>query len=433
MQLTTPTPLSKYKIMSINPQSSSNNISVSQVQQQIQDEIAPISDCVHININTGLNRILAKDIFATMNVPAFDNAAMDGFAFCAKDLVLHQELTIVGQSHAGHPFSGKLQPGQAIRITTGAPMPNHADSVLPQELAVLKDTSILTMNNISVQAGQHRRLRGEDIAAGNKVMDKGRRLGPAELGMLASLGLSTVPVRRKLRVAIFSTGDELREIGHSLDHSSVYDSNRVTLQALLNQFGAEVLDLGVLADNQGTIETALKNNANQVDAMITSGGVSAGAADFTRKVMEQLGQIHFWSINMRPGRPLTFGSIAKNQHTEKTYLFGLPGNPVAMMVSFYFFVRPALQLLSGSQISMPPSINAKVTHAINKKVGRTEFQRGVYRIAPDGQLQVSLTGEQGSAMLSSMTLANCLVILDPEQENIIAGDTVKVMLFEGLN
>jgi len=411
---------------------SSASFSVSEVQQQIRHAIVPIPDSQKISLGAGLNRILATDIIAAINVPTFDNSAMDGFAFCSHDVGQYRELTVVGQSYAGHPFHGQLQPGQAIRITTGARMPNYADSVLPQEFAVLKNVSSLLTQNIVIESGQNRRLCGEDIALGSTVMSKGTRLGPAELGLLASLGLSTVSVQRKLRVAIFSTGDELRSLDQPLDNGCVYDSNRVALHAMLNQFGAEVSDLGVLLDDPESIGTALKNVVNQVDVIITSGGISAGAADFTRQVMQQLGQMNFWSINMRPGRPLAFGSINKNQLSDRTYVFGLPGNPVAMMVSFYFFVRPALQLLSGSSVSMPPTINAKSNHAIAKKSGRTEFQRGICAVDSAGDLRVSVTGEQGSAMLSSMTRANCLIVLSAEQESIVADDKVQVMLFEGL-
>lgn len=416
---------------------SSASFSVAEVQQHIQDAILPIADSQQIDLRGGLNRILSADIIAPMNVPAFDNSAMDGFAFCAQDVESHQELTIVGQSYAGHPFHGQLQPGQAIRITTGAAMPTHADCVLPQEFATLKDAATLVTHNVVIQTGQNRRRCGEDIAFGSTVLCKGRRLGPAELGLLASLGISAISVQRQLRVAIFSTGDELRGPGQSLqalNGGGIYDSNRVTLHAMLTRFGADVLDLGVLADEPAIIETALKNSVDQVDVIITSGGISAGAADFTKQVMQQLGQMNFWSINMRPGRPLAFGSINKNGSDCPTYVFGLPGNPVAMMVSFYFFVRPALQLLSGSGVSMPPTAIAISTQAIAKKSGRTEFQRGVCTVDTNGSgaLQVSSTGEQGSAMLSSMTRANCLIILGPEQENIVAGDKVKVMLFEGL-
>ncbi|MET3107185.1 molybdopterin molybdotransferase [Oxalobacteraceae bacterium GrIS 2.11] len=410
------------------PLPQSTTLSVAQVQQHINTAITAVSGSEQITLSDGLNRILDSDIVADIDVPPFDNSAMDGYAFCAQDLELHHVLTIVGQAYAGHPFPGQLQSGQAVRITTGAPLPDYADSVLPQEQAVVTDSSTLAMQGISVQAGQHKRRRGEDIAAGTVAINQGIRLGPVELGLLASIGVTTISVKRKVQVAIFSTGDELITAGEQLSAATVYDSNRVTLRALLIQCGAEVLDLGVLEDNPATIEAALRDAANRTDLIITSGGVAGGAADFTKQVMRQLGQINFWSVNMRPGRPLAFGAIDKNNQHEKTYLFGLPGNPVAMMISFHLFVRPALQLLSGSQINEPLQIKAITNGAIYKKSGRTEFQRGIVKIDVDGTLRVTVFSEQGSAMLSSMMRANCLVVLSEEQENIAAGDTVKIIL-----
>ena len=256
-------------------------------------------------------------------------------------------------------------------------------------------------------------------------------MGAAELGVLAALGLTEVSVIRRVKVAIFSTGDELRLSGQPLGPGCVYDSNRLTLQAMLTQAGAEVLDLGVLPDDPAAIETALRQVMHQVDMMITSGGMAGGAADFTAQVMQKLGQMQFWSVAMRPGRPLAFGQIFRPQSLDTTTVFGLPGNPVAMMISFYLFVRPALQCLSGATIEMPPTIKAIARHAISKKIGRTEFQRGFYSF-DDGVLQVSSTGEQGSNMLSSMVRANCLIMLAPELGDIAAGETVGILLFQGL-
>lgn len=403
---------------------------VAQVQQQIQDTISPVGEFEQISAGQGLNRILACDVVAGIDVPAFDNAAMDGYAFAERDLRQHAELTIAGRSHAGHPFQKRLQPGQAVRITTGAQMPDFADSVLPQELATVREDSILDMRDIKIRRGQHRRMRGEDLAAGKLALTKGTRLGPAELGLLAALGQTEIAVQRPLRVAIFSTGDELRLPGRQLDPGCVYDSNRVTLHAMLTRFGAQVLDLGILPDDPVEIKSAILNIVPQTDVIITSGGVSNGAADFTRQVLQQSGHINFWSVNMRPGRPLAFGQIKNNQYSS--YVFGLPGNPVAMMAGFYFFVRPALQLLSGSPVGMTPPVKAIANMDIPKKAGRTEFQRGICKISSNGNLHVSLTGEQGSGMLSSMAVANCLIVLSPEQENIVSGDTVKVLIFEGL-
>ncbi|PRC92227.1 gephyrin-like molybdotransferase Glp [Solimicrobium silvestre] len=416
--------------MSKTSQPSTVNLSVSQAQQQIQAAMQPIADAQQISLRSALDRIASSDIIAPMNVPAFDNSAMDGYAFCAQDLALNTQLNLVGSALAGHPYQASLQVGQAIRITTGAKIPERCDTVIPQELAVLIDANTLDMRNIVVRAGEHKRNCGEDLRMGEIAITKGCRLGPAQLGLLASLGIAEVSVQRRLRVAIFSTGDELRSIDQALDGSSVYDSNRVTLHAMLTRFGAEVIDLGVLADNPAELESALLNIAPQVDAIITSGGVASGAADYTKQVMQTLGEITFWAINMRPGRPFAFGKIAGK--LKDTYLFGLPGNPVAVMVSFYFFVRPALQKLSGAPISNIPQINAIASQPISKKMGRTEFQRGICKVNPQGQLEVSITEKQGSGILSSMSQANCMVVLNETQADIQAGDTVKLVLFEGL-
>jgi len=405
-------------------------LSVDEAQQQVQSAILPITDSEQIALGQALDRITADNIVAPINVPAFDNSAMDGYAFCAQDLTTNKQLHIVGSAFAGHPYQGPMQSGQAIRITTGAPIPDRCDAVLPQELAVLANAHTLDMRNIEVHAGQHRRRCGEDLKMGDIAIAKGCRLKPAELGLLASLGISNVKVRRRLRVALFSTGDELRSVGQTLDSGCIYDSNRVTLHGMLNRFGAEVVDLGVLADNPLELRTALQNISSQVDVIITSGGVAEGAADYTKQVMQELAEMTFLSINMRPGRPFAFGKMV--QSNGNTFLFGLPGNPVAVMVSFYFFVRPALQLRGGERISVPIPINAIAAHRISKKVGRTEFQRGICTVTEHGQLCVTMTGEQGSGILSSMSRANCLVVLKPEQSNIATGDAVQLILFEGL-
>ncbi len=413
-------------------QSATDNLPVSDVQKQIQDAITPITDSEKIDLSGALNRILAADVVATIDVPAFDNAAMDGYAFSGTDAQQHQLLKIVGRSYAGHPFSGPLQAGQAIRITTGAPVPLNADTILPHELAVLTDDNLLDVRPVNFRTGQNRRRRGEDIAKGSVGLHKGTRLSPAELGLLASLGVPEVQVQRRLRVAIFSTGDELRTPGQAMNEGGVFDSNRISLGAMLTLSGAEVIDLGVLIDDPAEIESALRKAAQDVDVIITSGGVSAGDADYTKQVMQRLGQMNFWSVNMRPGRPLAFGQIRTTVRPATTYIFGLPGNPVAMMVSFYFFVRPALQLLSGTQVKMPPQIPAIATEAMPKKIGRTEFQRGICKLNAEGQMTVSSTGMQGSGMLSSMTQANCLIVLPSGQGAVSAGDRVHLVLFDGL-
>ncbi len=400
--------------------------SFSQARQQLQTALQCITATEIVTVGTALERFCAENIHAPVNVPAFDNAAMDGYAFRAQDLNNHDELTLVGTALAGHAFEAPLKPGQALRITTGAPMPAGCDSVLPLEQAVLENSTTLNMRQIPIHAGQHRRCCGEDLTIGTTAIEKGRRLGPAELGLLAALGMSEILVQKRLRVAIFSTGDELNVAGHELGSGQIYDSNRITLHAMLTRLGAEITDLGVLSDDPETLTETLRLSAPQVDVILTSGGVSAGAADFTRQAFQRLGDMHFLAIQMRPGKPLAFGRIP--HLTGNTYVFGLPGNPVAMMMSFIFLVRPALQLLAGAQFTPVPLIQAKATEAIYKKTGRTEFQRGNYDFQ---QCQVTPTDKQGSAMLTSMVQANCILVLPDEQTNIVPGDTISVVLMQG--
>lgn len=406
-------------------------LSVTQVQQTIAQAIRPLTGQQSCLLSESLHRVLSVPILAPLDVPAFDNSAMDGYAFGAADLGRQATLTLVGRAHAGHPYAAELVSGQAIHITTGAALPAGADTVIAQELAKLDDPVTLRLTGQQLRPGQNRRSRGEDLAKGRVALPQGTTLGAAELGVLAALGMTEVSVIRRVRVAIFSTGDELCLPGQTLGPGCVYDSNRLTLQALLTRAGADVLDLGVLPDDPAAIETALQQIMHQVDMMITSGGMAGGAADFTAQVMQKLGQMQFWSVAMRPGRPLAFGQIIQPQSGNSTTVFGLPGNPVAMMISFYLFVRPALQRLSGATVEMTPAVKAVARQAISKKVGRTEFQRGCYSF-DDGVLVVSSTGEQGSNMLSSMVQANCLIMLAPELGDIAAGDTVGILLFQGL-
>ena len=408
-----------------------HSLSVTQVQQAIQQVLTPLTGQQQCTLAESYLRVLAVPILAPMDVPAFDNSAMDGYAFGAADLGRYDTLTVVGRAHAGHPFERQLQNGEAIHITTGAALPSGADTIIPQELAQLDDAVTLSLRGQQLRPGQHRRVRGEDLALGGVALNQGTTLGAPELGVLAALGLAEVNVVRRARVAIFSTGDELRLPGQPLLHGCVYDSNRIALQTMLTQAGADVLDLGVLPDDPVVIEAALNQVMHQTDMIITSGGMAGGAADFTAQVMQKLGKMQFWSVAMRPGRPLAFGQITHPYANETTTVFGLPGNPVAMMISFYLFVRPALQRISGAAVGMTPTIKAIAQQGIAKKVGRTEFQRGIYSLE-DGVLHVSSTGEQGSNRLSSMVQANCLMMLMPEQGDVIAGDAVSILLFQGL-
>lgn len=302
--------------------------------------------------------------------------------------------------------------------------------MLPQEIAQTATAEAVTLPSRSARAGDNLRRAGEDLAKGQAALTQGRILTPADLGLIASLGIGQISVMRKLRVAHFSTGDELRSVGQALDEGSVYDSNRYTLHGMLVRAGFEPLDLGVIKDDPVSIEAAFRQACEQADAVITSGGVSAGDADHTRKMMDKLGDVAFWKLAMRPGRPLAFGSL--QAHGRTALMFGLPGNPVAVMVSFYFFARPALMKLAGATPSALPMLRAKSLSDIRKKAGRTEYQRGIATTTADGQLTVKITGAQGSGILSSMSEANCMIVLSDHQTSIQANDLVDILMFDGL-
>jgi molybdopterin molybdotransferase len=395
-----------------------------------------------VALDQGLNRVLASDVLSPIDVPAADNSAMDGFAFRGAELNSGPltQLMVVGTVFAGTPFTGSLAAGQCLKIMTGALMPSQCDTVIPQEMTQqlpLAGDGIerIQFESSAVSSGENRRLRGEDLAQGSVAIAAGRMLRPSDLGLAASLGINTLTVKRKLRVAILSSGNELRPLGVALDSGSIYDSNRYSLMGLLNRLGLDVLDCGIIQDDPLALKTAFTKAALKADVIISSGGVSVGEADFTKQVMQELGDVGFWKIAMRPGRPMAFGILkpVPNQTPPRTTLFfGLPGNPVAVMVTFYQFVQSALLQLSGATQLRPPLTQAIASAAIRKKPGRTEYQRGILEIGPDGRAQVRVTGSQGAGILRSMSEANCFIVLGHEQGNIAAGDLVNVVLFEGL-
>jgi molybdopterin molybdotransferase len=397
---------------------------VRDAQRIIHDFIKPVSGTEQLGLLSALERVLAEDIISPISVPSHDNSAMDGYALRGSDLSADQPTTlaVIGTVYAGRPSHAVPGAGECVRIMTGGVMPAGCDSVIPQEhVAAIADDSITIAAGV-IRTGDNRRFAGEDLMAGSAALKAGRIIGPADLGLLASLGIATVPVRRRLRVAFFSTGDELRSIGQPLDAGCVYDSNRYTLFGMLTRLGCEIIDMGIVRDDPQALEDALRSACEQADAIVTSGGVSVGAADYTR-------DITFWKIGMRPGRPLAFGRIASGGHSA--FLFGLPGNPVAVMVSFYFFARAALLRMMGAE-SAQLMVKVRSAGAIRKKPGRTEYQRGILARGADGSQAVSITGAQGSGILRSMVEANCMVVLHDEQGNIAAGDMVDVLLFEGL-
>ncbi len=407
-------------------------MTVPQAQKIIHDFVQPISSIERVAIRSALDRTLAADITSTIDVPANDNSAMDGYALRGDDLAADKALTlrIVGSVHAGQQFDGAVAAGECVRIMTGAAMPADCDTVIPQEFTENQSDAAVTIPAGRVRRGDNRRLRGEDLRNGQIALRAGKILRPADIGMLASLGVAEIPVQRRLRVAFFSTGDELRSVGEQLDPGCVYDSNRYTLYGMLTRLGCDIIDMGVVRDDPVAMEAAFRSACEHADAVITSGGVSVGAADYTKQTMTKLGDMLFWKIGMRPGRPMAFGRIAS--HDRGAYLFGLPGNPVAVMVSFYFFVRDALLRMSGADASPLPRLQATSLSAIRKKPGRTEYQRGILAPDSDGVWKVKLTGAQGSGILRSMSDANCIIVLDDAQGDVAAGDPVQVVLFDGL-
>ena len=405
-----------------------NALPVAQAQEFIARLVPRVTAIESIALRSSLGRVLARDIVSQIDVPAHDNSAMDGYALRGADLQASGDtvLRVAGTGFAGQNFSGPVPAGCCVRIMTGSVMPEGLDTVVPQEFTKSDGEQSVRIPANVVRTGDNRRLKGEDLARGSSALRAGRLLRPADLGMLASLGQAEVPVFRKLRVAFFSTGDELRSIGEPLDTGCVYDSNRYTIWGMLQRLGCEVIDLGVVRDDPAALRAAFSEAAASADAVITSGGVSVGEADHTKKIMAELGDVLFWRIAMRPGRPMAIGRV------NNAVLFGLPGNPVAVMVTFYAFVRDALRAMSGAVEPPQPLLRAACTTALRKKPGRTEYQRGIVARAADGRWQVAITGSQGSGILSSMSAANGMVVLHHEQGNVDAGDEVDVIPFDGL-
>ena len=408
-----------------------NALPVEQAQEFIARLVPQVSAVESVALRSSLGRVLARDIVSLIDVPSHDNSAMDGYALRGSELASSGDtlLTIAGTGFAGQAFDGKVPAKHCVRIMTGAVMPAGLDTVVPQEFTKA-DGNTLRIPAGVVRTGDNRRLAGEDLSRGSSALRAGRLLRPADLGLLASLGRAEVPVFRKLRVAFFSTGDELRSIGEPLDAGCVYDSNRYTIWAMLQRLGCEVIDLGVIRDEPAALRAAFSDAAASADAVITSGGVSVGEADHTKQVMAELGDVLFWRIAMRPGRPMAIGRITDRGH--EAILFGLPGNPVAVMVTFYAFVRDALRAMSGAAPEPLPLLRAACVTALRKKPGRTEYQRGIVSRTADGTWQVAITGSQGSGILSSMSAANGMVVLHHGQGNVDAGGLVDVIPFDGL-
>ncbi|QXZ10466.1 molybdopterin molybdenumtransferase MoeA [Comamonas sp. Y33R10-2] len=441
-------------------------LTTTQVHQQLAALLQPLGAVPEVEtlpLPDALDRVLATDVICPVNVPPHDNSAMDGYAFASSELNLaaaSQQLTlrVIGTALAGTPWQGPIHAGECVKIMTGAVIPRGLDTVIAYEQVTASDAGI-ELDTSAIRAGANRRLCGEDLKQGSVALATGQRLSPAALGLLASLGLGQVSVRRRLCVAYFSTGDELLSPGDAPREGAIYDSNRFSLQALLRRLGAKVLDLGAIPDEPAALQERLTQAAALADVVLTSGGISAGEADHTRAILQQMGNVQFWHVAMRPGRPLAVGLLSSassnllakstssqgidwtdsSQNKSKTssaqrpsVLLGLPGNPVAAMVSFLMFVRPALAMLAGERSAPVPQLQAISSERMRKRPGRTEYLRGHIELNAQGQATVRTTGPQGSGVLSSMVAAHCIIVLDDERGDVLPGESVNVLLLQGL-
>ncbi|MGB6135996.1 MAG: bifunctional molybdopterin-guanine dinucleotide biosynthesis adaptor protein MobB/molybdopterin molybdotransferase MoeA [Shewanella sp.] len=404
---------------------SEQGISVSQGISTVLSQVAPTRETELVDLIDIDNRVLAHDIISEINVPQQTNSAMDGYAFAFDDLS-KAPLNVVAEVLAGHHYPHVLQSGEAVRIMTGATVPQGADTIQPRELTQEQDNQLTLLESDHITKGQHVRLAGEDIAQGEVALAAGSRLGAAELGLMASLGFNRLPIFKRPVVAVFSTGDEVSQPGDELKPNCIYDANRYTILSMAKKLGCQVIDLGIIDDNEQTLTSTLRDAATKADIVISSGGVSVGNADYIKMALANVGSTHFWRINMRPGRPLAVGKI------DQSLFFGLPGNPVAVMVSFMQFVQPAIRKLAGERHWQPQFIPAIAEQDLRSKTGRTEFLRGVYSIADNGNIQVKTTGAQGSGMLNSMVNANCLIVIADDTATIPAGESVFIQPFADL-
>jgi molybdopterin molybdotransferase len=404
-----------------------NSMPVAKAREVIARFLHPVTTTERVNVRAALGRVLAEDVVSPLDVPAHDNSAMDGYAVRFADLKPDADVTlrVTGSSFAGVPFQGAVKAGECVRIMTGGVVPAGTDTIVMQEqVKAEKDRITIKPGH---KKGQHLRRAGEDLATGQVALKRGIGLRPAEIGLISSLGIGEVTVYRKLRVAFFSTGDELVSIGSQLKEGQIFDSNRYTLHGMLTRLGCEVIDMGVVRDDPKLLEKAFRDAASAADVVITSGGVSVGEADFVKELLDRLGEVVFWKIAMKPGRPLAYGKIGA------AHFFGLPGNPVSVMVTFYQFVRDALLKLSGRDpVPALPAFKVPCMSSLKKAPGRTEFQRGILSLDASGNWSVRVTGEQGSGILRSMAEANCFIILSDTQGNIAAGALVDVQVMEGV-
>jgi len=411
-------------------QPQSKLLSITQAQQKIIDLVSPVTDTEMVPLKSALSRVLADPISSSLDIPGFDNSAMDGYAISSQCLNSENKnekitLTLIGQSFAGAPYQGaEIEPSQCIRIMTGAMMPKGCDAVVMQE-QVKRGGDKIVFDNCHC-AGENVRYRGEDLKTGDSVLAAGKLLKPADLGLLAAVGQSEISVYRKVKIGFFSTGDELKSISETLEPGQIYDSNRYLLDGMLSRLQVKILDLGVIPDDKDIIKSTLNNAAESCDVIITSGGVSVGDADFVKQVLDEIGEIHFWRVAMKPGKPLAIGTI------KQCTFFGLPGNPVSVFATFYQFALAALYRIMGADSFHPVQFKAKCLCDLKKAPGRAEFQRGKLRRNDLGELEVDSTGGQGSHLMTTLSQADCFIMLNVENAGVKAGEMVDVQPFYGL-
>lgn len=397
---------------------------VDQALETLLAGITPLCRTESITLTDAGGRVLAETVCSSMNVPQFDNSAMDGYAVKAADLTAPGQLTLVGRSMAGHPYSGTVESGQCVRIMTGAVMPHGADTVVMQENAeVLSDSEVAFP---AVKALDNVRNAGEDIATGQELFQAGHRLRAADIGLLASIGIASVSVQKRLTVALLATGDELVEPGNPLAAGQIYQSNSYGVGEVLKRFGCELLSLGTIEDSEDALRDAFRHADAQADVVMTTGGVSVGEADYTRDVLESLGKMDFWKLAIKPGKPFACGRL------PSSLFIGLPGNPVSALVTLHQLALPMLRKLQGEEAVMPVRLQARAAESLRKRPGRLDLQRGVWSLAADGQVEVTPTGGQSSGVLSSMSTANCFIVLEQDRGRVEAGETVTIELFDGL-